>query len=114
MEFVSPVKPEARRRIPGVTHVDGTARVQTVGERANPLFHRLIARFADLTGVACILNTSFNSHGQPIVCTPEDAFACFERTGLRRMMIGDRLVAKSDAELSVDTPQNAPRARVRP
>src|ERR1035437_5553353 len=73
---------EVRSEIPAVTHLDYSARVQTVAREQNPMFHRLISAFADRTGCPVIVNTSFNVRGEPIVCTPADAFACFARTAI--------------------------------
>ena len=67
----------ARSDIPAVTHIDHTARVQTVNPQTNPDFHRIIAEFEKLTGYGVVINTSFNVRGEPIVCTPEDAYQCF-------------------------------------
>ena len=72
-----------RSDIPAVTHVDYSARVQTVHKETNPRYHALIARFEQLTGCPVLVNTSFNVRGEPIVCTPEDAFRCFMGTGDR-------------------------------
>ena len=66
-----------RSDIPAVTHVDYSARIQTVHRETNPRFHALISRFKDITGCPVLVNTSFNVRGEPIVCTPEDAFRCF-------------------------------------
>ena len=71
-----------RSEIPAVTHVDYSARVQTVHRETNPIYHALIARFGALTGCPVIINTSFNVRGEPIVCTPTDAFRCFMGTDL--------------------------------
>jgi carbamoyltransferase len=66
----------ARSEIPAVTHIDYSARIQTVYANTNPLFHRLPKRFKELTGFPVLVNTSLNVRGEPIVCTPEDAFHC--------------------------------------
>ncbi len=74
MLFVYDVRPDKADRIPAVRHVDGTARVQTVARaRSNPLVHALLTAFDALTGVPVLVNTSFNTRGEPIVCTPRDA-----------------------------------------
>lgn len=93
-----------RSTIPAVTHVDYSARVQTVHKETNPLFHALISAFKDKTGVPIIVNTSFNVRGEPIVCSPEDAFRCFMATGLDLLVIGDCILekAKQDVELIDD------------
>ena len=67
----------SRSVIPAVTHIDYSARIQTVSAATNPLFHRLLTQFKQLTGCPVLVNTSFNVRGEPIVCTPEDAFRCF-------------------------------------
>ncbi len=85
-----------RSSLPAVTHVDDSARIQTVTAQTNPLFHRLIQRFADLSGCPVIINTSFNVRGQPIVCTPEDAFLCFMRTNMDYLVLGNFLLEKTE------------------
>jgi carbamoyltransferase len=86
-------RPEVRERIPGVVHVDGSARVQTVGREDGPAgFRRLLERFDELTGVPMVLNTSFNVRGEPIVRTPEEALAVFDRSALDVLVLEDRLV----------------------
>ena len=88
-------RPQARERIPGVIHVDGSARVQTVGrDDGLPVFRRLLEAFEARTGVPVVLNTSFNVRGQPIVRTPADAIACFESTGLDVCILGNRVLEK--------------------
>ena len=93
MMQVFQVRPEKRALVPAVTHVDGSGRLQTVSRAANPLYHRLIAAFLDLTGVPMVLNTSFNEN-EPIVCRPEEALDCFLRTRMDLLVIGDRTVAR--------------------
>jgi carbamoyltransferase len=88
------VRPERAAGIPSVTHVDGTARVQTVSATQQPLFHRLIECFGELSGVPIIINTSFNIRGEPIVCTPDDAIKCFLGTDIDFLAIGPFLVSK--------------------
>jgi carbamoyltransferase len=88
------VRPERAVEIPSVTHVDGTARVQTVSATQQPLFHRLIKSFAELSGVPILINTSFNIRGEPIVCTPDDAIKCFMGTDIDFLAIGSFLVTK--------------------
>ena len=85
-----------RSSIPAVTHVDFSARVQTVHKSTNELYHSLITRFHDLTGVPVLVNTSFNIRGEPIVCTPEDAYRCFMGTDLDVLVIGCHLLLKAD------------------
>jgi len=85
-----------RSEIPAVTHVDYSARVQTVRREDNPLYHELLSAFERLTGCAVLVNTSFNVRGEPIVCTPAEAFACFMRTEMDCLAIGDFLLLKSE------------------
>jgi carbamoyltransferase len=94
MLFTVPVLEGARNQLPAVTHVDGTARVQTVSRETNPLFWRLIAEFRNLTGLPVVLNTSFNVRNEPIVCTPQHAVRCFLATDIDSMTIGPFLVEK--------------------
>ncbi len=96
MSFAVPVKPSAKGIIPAVTHVDGTARVQTVAREANPKFHALLTAFRRQTGVSVLLNTSFNVN-EPMVCSPEDAVACFRRTQVDRLVLGNLLVRRAPA-----------------
>jgi carbamoyltransferase len=84
----------ARSDIPAVTHVDYSARIQTVHKETNPRYHALIARFEQLTGCPVLVNTSFNVRGEPIVCTPEDAFACFMGTGIEFLAVGNCILRK--------------------
>ncbi len=93
MLLVFQVRPERRATIPGVVHVDGTARVQTVGQGTGP-FRRLLEAFAARTGVPLVLNTSFNVRGEPIVRTPAEAITCFDRSGIDVLVMGDRLLEK--------------------
>lgn len=87
---------QVRSDIPAVTHVDYSARVQTVSKETNPWYHKLISAFADKTGCPVIINTSFNVRGEPIVCTPEDAWYCFQNTNMDYLVIGDYLVEKQE------------------
>lgn len=87
---------QVRSDIPAITHVDYSARVQTVTRETNPRYYDLIKAFKDLTGYGVIINTSFNVRGEPIVCTPEDAYRCFMRTEMDYLALGDCLLAKSD------------------
>ena len=84
-----------RSEIPAVTHVDYSARIQTVHANTNPVFHRLLKRFKELTGCPVLVNTSFNVRGEPIVCTPEDAFRCFMGTELDLLVIGNCILQKA-------------------
>src|SRR4026208_256476 len=83
-----------RSSIPAVTHVDYSARVQTVHESTNPRYYRLLKRFKTLTGCPVILNTSLNVRGEPIVCTPEDSFRCFMGTEIETLAVGNCLLRK--------------------
>lgn len=85
----------ARSQVPAVTHVDNSARIQTVHRETNPLYHRLISRFAELTGCPILVNTSFNVRGEPIVCTPGDAFRCFMATDIDMLVIGNCVLQKT-------------------
>lgn len=96
MLFVYPVIKEKREVLPAITHVDGTARVQTVTRDVNPRYYDVIAAFEQLKGVPVIVNTSFNVLGEPIVNTPEDAIRCFLGTSIDVLVIGDQIVEKSE------------------
>jgi carbamoyltransferase len=85
-----------RSEIPAVTHVDYSARVQTVHPETNPRYHALISRFKARTGCPVIVNTSFNIRGEPIVCTPEDAFRCFMGTEIEVLVVGNCFLRKED------------------
>jgi len=87
-----------RSDIPAVTHVDYSARVQTVHQETNPSYHALLKAFERLTGCPVIVNTSFNVRGEPIVCTPEDAFRCFMGTGIEALAIGNCFLRKEDQD----------------
>jgi carbamoyltransferase len=91
----------ARSSIPAVTHVDYSARIQTVEAETNPLFHRLLSRFKALTGCPVLVNTSFNVRGEPIVCTPEDAFRCFMGNELDLLVVGNCLMHKAEQDPSL-------------
>jgi carbamoyltransferase len=85
-----------RSTIPAVTHVDYSARIQTVHEETNPRFYRLLKEFQRLTGCPVLVNTSFNVRGEPIVCTPADAYRCFLRTDMDILVMGQYLLRKDD------------------
>lgn len=85
-----------RSDIPAITHVDYSARLQTVHKETNPRYYKLIEQFEKNTGCAVIINTSFNVRGEPIVCTPEDAYKCFMRTNIDYLVLGNYLLAKED------------------
>jgi len=96
MTFAYPVRREKRAVIPAPTHVDGTARLQTVSRTANPLYWKLLRAFGDLTGVPVVLNTSFNDN-EPIVCRPEEALDCFRRTQMDVLVLGNNFLEKKSA-----------------
>jgi carbamoyltransferase len=87
---------DGQRRLPATTHVDGSARVQTVDGETNPLFHRLLGEFERLTGTPVLINTSFNVRGEPIVCSPADALRCFLETGMDLLVIDRFVLRKSE------------------
>jgi carbamoyltransferase len=121
MLFVAGVRPERRRamtadeqvlfgidklnvvrsQIPAVTHVDYSARLQTVDADINPRFHALIERFNQVTGCPILVNTSFNVRSEPIVCTPEDAFRCFMGTEIDLLVVGNCALRKKDQDASL-------------
>jgi carbamoyltransferase len=96
MTQVFQVREDKRPLIPAVTHVDGSARLQTVSRAVAPLCHRLISAFRDLTGVPMLLNTSFNEN-EPIVCEPSQAIDCFLRTDLDMLVMGSVVVQRPRA-----------------
>jgi carbamoyltransferase len=118
MLFVAGVRPERRRAmtsdeqalfgidklnvvrsdIPAVTHVDYSARLQTVDADTNPRFHALLKRFEAVTGCPILVNTSFNVRSEPIVCTPEDAFRCFMGTEIDLLVVGNCTLRKTDQD----------------
>jgi len=85
-----------RSSIPAVTHVDYSARVQTVDSKSNVLYYKMIKKFEEKYGVPVIINTSFNVRGEPIVCTPHDAYLCFMRTNMDYLLLGRCLIEKKD------------------
>lgn len=92
-----------RSDVPSITHIDFSARIQTVSKQTNPRYWALIEAFRKLTGYALVVNTSFNVRGEPIVCTPEDAYRCFMRTEMDYLVLGDFLFAKADQPKWTDT-----------
>src|ERR1700676_3589919 len=90
-----------RSTIPAVTHVDYSARVQTVRRETNPTYYELISRFPQLTGCPVIINTSYKVRSEPIVCTPDDAFRCFMGTELDLLVVGDSILHKPDQDASL-------------
>ncbi len=97
MQHVVKIRPEWRERLPAVTHVDGTGRLQTVDAESNPLYYRLIDVFRRQTGVGMVLNTSFNEN-EPIVDTPEQALDCFARTDMDALCLGRWVLTKAERE----------------
>src|SRR4029079_11995177 len=87
-----------RSDVPAVTHVDYSARIQTVHEDTNPRFHSLLTAFDRLTGCPVLVNTSFNVRGEPIVCTPDDAFRCFMGCELDALAVGNLYLLKSEQD----------------
>ena len=87
-----------RSIVPAVTHIDYSSRIQTVQKKTNPRFHALISKFKEMTGCPLVINTSFNVRGEPIVCTPSDAFKCFMGTGLDLLAIGNYLIYKEEQD----------------
>ena len=87
-----------RSQIPAITHVDYSARIQTVHKETNPRYHQLISKFKALTGCPVLVNTSFNVRGEPIVCTPEDAFHCLMGTDIELLVVGNCVMRKEDQD----------------
>jgi carbamoyltransferase len=96
MLMVYPIKEDKRELIPAVTHVDGSGRLQTIRESQNPLYYRLIKQFGEISSVPLLVNTSFNIRGEPIVCTPHDAYRCMMGTEIDYLVIDNFLVKRSD------------------
>ena len=94
MEKVFLIKSQKRERIPAVTHVDGTGRVQTVSKNSNPFYHKLISKFYELTGVPVIINTSMNVRGEPIVNTPEQAYKMLTNTDMDYLFMKNFMVKR--------------------
>jgi len=96
MLFVYPFKEDKKNLVPSVVHVDGTGRLQTTSKEENYLYYSVIKEFEKLSGVPILVNTSFNIRGEPIVCTPEDAYKCMMGTGIDYLVIGKFLVKRED------------------
>ena len=94
MLYVVNVKDDAKAKLPAITHVDGSARLQTVRQDTSPLYYRLIDKFGQATGVPVVLNTSFNLHAEPIVTSPADTLKTFHNSGLDFLVLGNCIVAK--------------------
>ena len=97
MLFVFDVRPEKADRIPAVRHVDGTARIQTINRAQNAPYYDLLKAFGERTGVPVLVNTSFNTRGEPIVLTPRDALESFWTSPLDALVIGPFLLEKAGA-----------------
>src|SRR5690606_19729629 len=108
MLLVPTVKEDKRGLVPAITHVDGTARVQTVRPDVNSPFHELISAFHRRTGIPLVLNTSFNDNGEPIVETPTDALRTFFRTDMDYLYLDGLLISKVDHVLHEWHPHLAP------
>jgi len=107
MLYVVPTKESQRENLPAVTHVDGTARLQTVFREQNRRFYDLIERFGEATGIPVVLNTSFNLKGEPVVNTPADAVSTFFRSEMDSLLIGDFLIEKKISRYSAPSHGNA-------
>ena len=91
-----------RSDVPAITHVDYSARVQTVSRERSPDYFDLISKFEERTGCPLVVNTSFNVRGEPIVCTPEDAYVCFMRTDMDYLVVGPYLLDKREQPVFVE------------
>jgi carbamoyltransferase len=89
--------------LPAITHIDYSARIQSVSRETNPRYWELIDEFKKLTGCGVIVNTSFNVRGEPIVCTPDDAYRCFMRTEMDYLVVGDYLLDKKNQPAMSET-----------
>jgi Predicted carbamoyl transferase, NodU family len=98
MLFTMPVRPAYREKLPAITHVDGSARIQTVPRTSNPRFWSLLNAFGRITGIPMLLNTSFNVRGQPIVCTPQEAIDTFLFAKLDALVLGDYILLRRTPE----------------
>ena len=90
-----------RSSIPAVTHIDFSARIQTVHQNTNPRYHALIKRFGELTGCPMVVNTSFNVRGEPIVCSPEDSFLCLMGTEIDVLAVENCVLEKEEQDLDL-------------
>jgi carbamoyltransferase len=104
MLLVAPVRDDAPQALPSITHVDGSARIQTIRRDQDSRYYDLIRSFRERTGCSVIINTSMNVRGEPIVNTPEDAYRCFMRTDMDAIAMGPFLLLKSEQpELNLAT-----------
>jgi carbamoyltransferase len=106
MLFIYDVLKEKEDQIPAVRHTDGTARVQTINEEQHPRYYQLLQAFKAITGVPVLINTSFNTLGKPIVCTPRDAVECFWTSPFDALIIGSYLITKTDAKKNISSHSN--------
>lgn len=112
MLFVHDVLPEAADKIPAVRHTDGTARIQTINQDQHPAYYALLKAFKEKTGVPVLVNTSFNTLGKPIVCTPRDAVECFWGSPFDALIMGSFLILKNDAEKNISRYSNLQQAEI--
>jgi carbamoyltransferase len=98
MLLIPPVHKDKRDLLPAITHVDGSARLQTVDKKTNAKYYMLLNAFMQKAGVPVLLNTSFNVRGEPIVCTPEDAYSCYMRTGIDALVAGNFILTEKNPE----------------
>ncbi|MBU1203998.1 MAG: carbamoyl transferase, partial [Nanoarchaeota archaeon] len=96
MLMVYLIKKKWHKKIPSVTHVDGSGRLQTIRRKQNALYYNLIKEFGKLSGIPILINTSFNIRGEPIVCTPYDAYKCMMGTGIDYLVMGKFLIKRED------------------
>ena len=101
-ESINDIINQVRSDIPAITHVDHSARIQSVSRETNPGYYDIIKAFEELSGCAVIINTSFNVRGEPIVCTPEDAYRCFMRTEMDYLVLGSYILDKQNQPQFVD------------
>jgi len=106
MLFIYDVLKEKEDQIPAVRHTDGTARVQTINEQQHPQYYQLLRAFKEITGVPVLINTSFNTLGKPIVCSPRDAIECFWTSPFDALIIGPYLITKTDAKKNISSYSN--------
>ena len=96
MLMVYPIKKRYHKKIPSVTHVNGTGRLQTIRRKQNPEYYDVIKTFGKMSGIPILINTSFNIRGEPIVCTPSDAYKCMMGTGIDYLVMDKFLIRRSD------------------
>ena len=103
MLFVNEVRSEVADKIPAVRHIDGTARIQTINEKQHPKYYNLLKAFKEFTGVPVLVNTSFNTLGKPIVCSPRDAIECFWGSPFDALVMGSFLIKKNNAQKNISS-----------